>query len=200
MRPFCCPALYLPIVLLTGCSGNDSSVDRRAEAPMPVAAPVESTADEPSQETGRTGPFEKKVSVGTFQVPEGWKEIQPQNPDFLEAEFQLTGTGGDARLTLSSAGGSTDANIERWIGQFQTDAEPLRESVQADGVEVAIVDVRGTFTGGFGSSPQPDSRLLGAVVPLGSRSYFIKLTGPRETVAEHKDAFLQFVRSARFSR
>ncbi len=41
-------------------------------------------------------------------------------------------------------------------------------------------------------------RLLGAIVPRGSRCWFFKLTGPAEAVAPHADAFAEFVASIRF--
>lgn len=42
-------------------------------------------------------------------------------------------------------------------------------------------------------------RLLAAVVPLGDDTWFFKLAGPSDAVAEHKDEFEKFVGSVRFT-
>lgn len=46
---------------------------------------------------------------------------------------------------------------------------------------------------------EPNDRLLGAIIPKGARTWFFKLVGPKDILAEHAGPFLQFVKSVRFS-
>jgi hypothetical protein len=44
-----------------------------------------------------------------------------------------------------------------------------------------------------------ETRMLAAILPHGERTWYFKLTGPPEQVAQYKDAFRQFVESSRFN-
>ena len=107
-------------------------------------------------------------------------------------------------MTLSSAGGGVEANLERWQGQFQpgpNDASPERTTVTVDGVEATIIELHGTFTDGFrGGEPQASWAMLGAIIPTGPANFFLKLTGPQATISDHRDEFRAMVTSARLSK
>ena len=47
------------------------------------------------------------------------------------------------------------------------------------------------------TTPQPGYRLMGAVVEGESGPYFFKLTGPAQTIARERDAFLALLASCR---
>ena len=138
-------------------------------------------------------------------VPSGWKQVQPK-VKIIEAEFAVA-AGGDAadagRVTLMAAGGNKDDNIARWTGQF--DREPgekiQQETLQIDGREVTLVDIRGIFkdqSGPFAPvDPKANFRMLAAIIPLNEvNSYFVKLTGPKDTVGAHEAAFRELIKSA----
>jgi hypothetical protein len=95
-------------------------------------------------------------------------------------------------------GGAVDANIKRWVSQFQRpdgssaekDAKTQQEKLA--GLPVTTVDVKGTYTGGpmMGpASPKPGFRLLGAIVEGPEGAIFFKLTGPEKTVANAEKPF-----------
>ena len=97
-------------------------------------------------------------------------------------------------------GGSVEANVDRWIGQFlQTDGKPSKEAAKVEkrtvhGLKVTTVDVSGAYTGMGGprapqGPPKHGYRLLGAVVEGPQGSVFIKFTGPAKTVAQNHSAF-----------
>jgi hypothetical protein len=97
-------------------------------------------------------------------------------------------------------GGSVQANMDRWIGQFlQADGKPAKSSAKISnrtvhGLKVTTVDVSGAYTGMGGPSaapgtPKPGYRLLGAVVEGPQGSVFFKFTGPAKTVAQNQAAF-----------
>jgi hypothetical protein len=92
-------------------------------------------------------------------------------------------------------GGSTQANVDRWVGQFdQPDGRPSKEVavVQTKTVgklSVTTVSVSGTYQGSMGmrggpnASAQQDAQLLAAIVEGSGNPYFFKLSGPQKTVA-----------------
>jgi hypothetical protein len=91
-------------------------------------------------------------------------------------------------------GGGTEANIERWIGEFENPGKPDRKSSEVRGLKVSQVEVAGTYRAhaGMGEGAQeaaPGWSLLGAIVEGPSGALFFKLTGPTATVAPAKREF-----------
>ena len=100
----------------------------------------------------------------------------------------------------SGQGGSVEANLDRWVGQFlQADGKPSRAAAKIEkrtvhGLAIATVDVSGAYTGMGGpmahpGQPEPGYRLLGAIVEGPQGSVFLKFTGPAQTVAHNLPAF-----------
>lgn len=98
-------------------------------------------------------------------------------------------------------GGGVQANIDRWIGQFEkTDADPKQKSETINELPVTTLDVSGTYKGGgpmIGqpSMSKPGYRLLGAIVEGPEGNIFFKLTGPAKTVAAAQDEFQEMLKS-----
>jgi hypothetical protein len=91
-------------------------------------------------------------------------------------------------------GGGVDANLERWIGEFQSPGTPARRTREIGGLRVSQVGVTGTYTahaGAPGGDPGVKSgwRLLGAIVEGPKGAVFFKLTGPGPTVAAAEKEF-----------
>jgi len=97
-------------------------------------------------------------------------------------------------------GGSVEANIDRWIGQFeQSGGKSSKDGAKVEkrnvhALKVTTVDVSGAYTGLGGprapqGAPKPGYRLLGAVVEGPQGSVFFKFTGPAKTVAQNQPAF-----------
>jgi hypothetical protein len=144
-------------------------------------------------------------------APDSWVRKTPR-VRFIDYEFAVPAAKGDSqdgRITVMGAGGSVDANIDRWIGQFaQPDGSETKNQVaQSDrkqsiaGAEVRFVDLSGTFH----DSPAPFDpsskaveregyRMLAVIVATPkSGNYFIKFYGPKKTVADHADEFRKMV-------
>jgi len=152
------------------------------------------------------------VAAGlTFTAPDGWRQ-SPPGSSMRVAEFTLPRASGDAEDALlivyyfGGSGGSVDANIQRWIGQMQQpDGKPSsavakKESRKVNGLNVSLVDVSGTYTAEMspGASAHHNNahyRMRAGVVDTGKGPYFIKLTGPEQTIAKWDAAFNQFVGS-----
>ena len=72
-------------------------------------------------------------------------------------------------MTIMGAGGSVEANIDRWIGQFtQPDGSDTKKAAKIEqkkigGQEVHLVDVAGTYKdqrGPFAGGPVVDTRAI----------------------------------------
>jgi hypothetical protein len=104
-------------------------------------------------------------------------------------------------MRLAGQGGSVDANLDRWIGQFlQTDGKPSKSAATIakrtiHGWAVTTVDVSGAYTGMGGPMAKSDApampgyRLLAAIVEGPQGSVFFKCTGPQKAIAMNQPAF-----------
>ena len=150
-----------------------------------------------------------------FTVPAGWVE-EERTSSMRIAQYRLPRVATDtedASLVLyyfgQNQGGTTAANIERWIGQMKqaegTSAKDAakEERFEVNGLKVATVDVAGTYVAetapGSGTfHNKPAYRLRAAVVETPNGSYFVKLVGPEKTVAQWNESFLSYLRSFEF--
>ncbi len=144
----------------------------------------------------------------TLQAPKGWERQKPRT-NIVDYEFAAPAVEGDktaGRVTVMGAGGSVEANINRWIGQFsQADGTATRERAviekgKVDGQEVHLVDIAGTFKDQRGpfapATIREDYRMMGAIIvteKLGQ--YFVKLYGPKKTIAANEKAFKEMIES-----
>jgi hypothetical protein len=141
-----------------------------------------------------------------WTTPPGWK-AEAQRPMRL-ATYTL-GTGAECGVYYfgPGQGGSVDANLDRWIGQFlQADGKPSKAAARIakrfiHGSLVTTVDVSGAYTGmggptaPSGAPAMPGYRLLGAIVEGPQGSIFFKLTGPAKTVAASQAEFDKMIAS-----
>ena len=136
-----------------------------------------------------------------WQVPSGWQETAAGQ--FLVAKFIVPGPdSSQAAVNVSMSagdGGGLSANVNRWRGQLglaPLAGAELNQSIKAvdtGGGQVSLVD----FSGKDVRSGQ-DTRLIGAIVPQGGRTWFYKLMGNAQAVEQQKDAFTKFVQTAKY--
>ena len=101
-------------------------------------------------------------------------------------------------------GGGTQANIERWLGQFQPEKgappAPKPTTSKVNGMNVTVVTTEGTYASGMpGGAMTPKSgwALRGAVVEAPEGSVFFKMVGPKKTVARATAEFDALLRTLR---
>jgi len=139
-------------------------------------------------------------------APDSWKRTKPQN-NVIEHEFAIPAAEGDARdgrLTVSTAAGGVEPNVQRWIGQFiQPDGSDTKnraktKKLAAAGEDIFLVDLSGTFkdqAGPFAPAVErPKYRLLGAIIStkkLGT--HFVKFYGPEKTIADNEKGFMKMI-------
>lgn len=141
-----------------------------------------------------------------LKAPGDWVRKQP-GTRIVEHEFAIPAAEGDksdGRLTIMAAGGSVDANIDRWYAQFsQPDGGSTQDKAkvkkfEADGLDVHLVDLAGTYKDQRGpvapAVERPDYRMLAAIIETGGAgNYFIKFYGPEKTIAKNEKAFVEMV-------
>ncbi|MDX2167827.1 MAG: hypothetical protein SF182_12210 [Deltaproteobacteria bacterium] len=142
-------------------------------------------------------------------LPAGWKSVPPSSP-MRAAQVVIDGPGGPAEMAVfhfgTGQGGDVEANVQRWLGQIvpQPGTEPQRKNLEANGLRITFIDAEGTLQPGqMGvgpQSPQPGSRLLGAVLEGDGGPWFLKATGPDLTLAPQRVAFIGMLQTARPAR
>jgi hypothetical protein len=150
-----------------------------------------------------------------YKTPDGWVAAQPSSK-MRVAQFKLpkaSGDNEDAELVIyffgSNQGGTTQANIDRWISQIQqpdgssSKDKAKTETTTINGLKVTTVDVAGTYTAEMapGSGTQRNDahyRLRAAVIETPKGNYFLKLVGPAKTVAHWEQSVTDFVKSFEF--
>jgi hypothetical protein len=91
-------------------------------------------------------------------------------------------------------GGGVQANLDRWVGQFQQASGKRTGTKTIHGLNVTTVDVSGTYMGMGGPMAASHTakngyRLLGAIVEGPEGAVFFKFTGPAKTVAASQPTF-----------
>jgi hypothetical protein len=137
-----------------------------------------------------------------WTVPPDWNETTPS--EFLVAKFIIAGAGGaQAAVNISSLagdGGGLLANVNRWRGQLglpqisETDLPTLTTLIDSANGKIQVVDYTGTD-----SKTGKPARLIGAIVPQNGQTWFYKLMGDEQIVAQQKDAFTKFIQSANYA-
>jgi len=140
-----------------------------------------------------------------FSAQEGWVE-EPPASDMRVVQYVL----GDASLVVfhfGAAGGTVEANFERWASQFEpTGGGEVMIGEFAErtvlGMPVHEVAYSGTYVAetspGSGERVNhPEWRLVAAVVESGHGPYYVKLVGPEQAVRRWEPSFGAFLDAIR---
>lgn len=140
-----------------------------------------------------------RVALGPFalQIPSGWTE-QPSTSNMRAAQFQLPAPeGAEAELVVyhfgASGAGSVDANIDRWLSQFQQadGSSVTRDGAKIDkatyaGQEATLVSVSGRYVatppGGGEKVDKAGQSLFAAIIPSPEGPYYFRLIGDQAAV------------------
>ena len=202
------PGGAAPVNPHTGLPGANPHAPPGAVAPAahgtnPLAA---QTAPRPLEKLA-----DGRVALGPFSmvVPAGWAE-NPSTSSMRAAQFTLPAPGGgDAEVVVYHFGetgaGSVQANIDRWVGQFQqADGKPSSEAAKIEkaqyaGQEASVVSVSGRYVApampGGQAQDKPDQALVAAIVPSPKGPYYFRLIGSKAAVAAQEGAFRQALTS-----
>ena len=198
-------------LLSSGCGQNFSE--------QGVDESLRSKGFQPLQEERKqTEPVVRPVPQGarsslggiSVVVPPGWL-VETPSSSMRTAEYRLPSVTGDGSLAVlrfgPGRGGGREANIERWLGQFQQpDGRDSRDvarlwTEEIDGISVHLVDISGTFSvgamSGGSDEPQANYSMLGAILEAPNGLFVFKLTGPEGSIGEWRDSFSLYIQSVR---
>ncbi|MBI5361962.1 MAG: hypothetical protein HZA53_02210 [Planctomycetes bacterium] len=195
------PAVAL--LFLAACSNSDAP-----QRITPNAAGKDSTAQlEPQKPRPRPADL-------SFTTPAGW-QVEPPSNATKRLQFRLPRAEGDpedAELwTTGPIGGTREANIDRWAGEFeQPDGRDSKAAAaistrKLGDLEVLEFDVTGTYVAkpppmsGAASPPTRKEKWRQIAVSIergGDNHGFIRVRGPAATVTKWEASFRAFVDSA----
>lgn len=150
-----------------------------------------------------------------FKAPTEWV-VEKTSSTMRVAQYKLPKDAmdtEDASLVLyyfgQGQGGSTSANIERWVNQIkQSDgsdskAKAKEETLTVNNLKVTTIDLTGSYTAemapGSGTfTNNPNYRLRAAVIETPQGSYYLKLVGPEKTVGKWDKSVSDFIKSFEF--
>lgn len=207
-----CPLLALLAVtsLLAACGRREITSYRIAKendpalpsATAPEATPPSAASSPPATAPGASDMAATPVTTAagpglTWTAPAHWKS-KPASP-MRKGSYAIGGEGGaEADLSITAFPGNVGgelANLNRWRNQLKlppiTEAEFASATAHRDvnGLHLTTVDLMGAG---------PDAqRILGAMIPHGEATWFIKLTGPDALLAKEKTSFMDFLETVR---
>ena len=124
---------------------------------------------------------DRPMRAGTYTVPAAAGDSEPG-----EMAIFYFGQG---------QGGGVEANVKRWVSQFQAKTDPDKRSTQKiNGFSVTTVELAGTYLfspspGSPDKTPKPGYRMIGVIVEAPEGNVFFKLTGPVKTVKASRPMF-----------
>jgi hypothetical protein len=196
------------VALLPGCQNrapepaetkpgsNATPASPNAPASANAHATPEAHPDNASPPSGGAASPPARQAI-TWTVPGSWQTVP--NPNGMRiASYAVGGGSGDGpiEVSVSRAGGSTAANIERWQGQFTDSKVARRAQETVHGLTVTLVEIDGTYSpgamGAGDNTPHPHWALSGAIVETPAGSYFFKMLGPQAKVTNGTSAHDSF--------
>lgn len=150
-----------------------------------------------------------------LMAPAAWESVTPKS-SMTAYQFKVPKVEGedaetpDGKLTVMTVGGSMDANLQRWYGQFtqpdgsSTEDATKIEDINVAGFDVKLVSLQGTMSERMGGGPfaggkmveRPNYRKMIAVIQSGEMGqHFVTLTGPGKTVQANSEHFMTMVKS-----
>lgn len=134
-------------------------------------------------------PWAEIQSTGMFRAGTLAAKVEGAEKPVEAVFYSFPGAGG---------GGDTEANVKRWLGQFQGTPESKREELDAGSSKITLVTATGTYNDGppmGAKTPRENYTLIAAIVPAGESNIFVKLTGPKDAIAKLAADFRKMILS-----
>ncbi len=190
------------LLLVTACA------DSNAPKPIaPTSPPPSPVADAPASPHALPAKHVEYV----FTAPEGWVSETPRT--MRKLQYKLARQGADAddvEVWVSIAGGTREANLARWLGEFvQPDGKETKDVAKTstrkvNGIEMFEFDVSGTCVAGSGmmggatdAKPKENWREIVTSFGEGQEQWFVKIRGPIGSVAYWEPSYRKFVESVK---
>jgi hypothetical protein len=145
------------------------------------------------------------VGEFNFKRPAGWEWVDVSSPA-RKAQLKVKDADGkgSAEVTFflfSGGAGSTQANVDRWLGLFEEGRERINAKVEETTIgktKVTYVQAEGTYKSGMPGglvTSMPNYGLLGAILESKDGNIFVKMTGPKALVKASAAEFRKMVES-----
>ena len=225
MRGWCCSAIAVCAVLVSvtgGCERDAAPTAPAASQPaatadtQPSASELENLREFVAKDTAPippampTSPPADHAAL-KYTAPQAWLREAPRTAMRVD-QYRLPRVQGDAAdgelAVFAGMGGGVADNVARWRAQFSTaggeqipDEAFVRETFEVSGLKVTLVDVAGRYQasammfGGAAAPPKDGYRMLAAIVETRSGPWYFKAVGPAATMAEHRPAFVEFLKT-----
>lgn len=199
-------AAVLSSSLCTACQKKTQEPSAQSGSPLipsPSSAP-------PAAAPTPVGTAAQEPLHVTWVDPPSFRRVPPSNA-MRKASYVVPRAEGDTEdgeLTVfyfgPGQGGSIDANVDRWVGQFGSvkPGDVKRADREANGLRQHTVELEsGTFSAGAGMGMSNAGKgkenygLVGGIVESPSGPYFFKMTGPSKTVKQAKPEFYKLLDS-----
>lgn len=175
-------------MLVVGCDRKDDIQTYTVPKTLAIASePVADSAD--------------ASNSPQWTVPVGWTFVPGKDMRF--ASFKVSTAHPEVELTivpLGATAGSLIDNVHRWQKQIglapsePKDLQNIMTSADLSGTPAGLFDMTGTVP----SDGKPQQRLLAAIIPQPTQTWFFKLMGPIDVVTAQKDNFNNFIHSLKF--
>jgi len=141
-----------------------------------------------------------------FKRPATWEWVETTS-SMRKAQLKVTEaktkeTAEIVYFHFGGDGGGTDANVQRWLGQFvepRDEKNTKVEKTKVGSTPVAYVRAEGTYSSGMPGGPKTplkDHVLLGAIVEGKEGHVFIRYTSPKALATASEKEFKAMVESA----
>jgi hypothetical protein len=181
---------------------------RGSEGLPPGHPPIGDMAERPTMP--EMPPSSRSAVNLEYTAPDTWQKEAPHGM-FRREQYRLPRAAGDSEdgelaVFGGGIGGGVEANVQMWRSQFTLpDGQPIpdegvvRQTLDVNGLDVTVVDIAGRYRGrammlGTSAPAAKDSyRMLGAIVETPGRPWYFKAVGPAETIAQHREEFMDFL-------
>lgn len=198
-------AVLIIVAFFAGAYWKQSIAPARETA---AVAPPESTPEQdapvPQIESGEAASVGVKWDVPARWTNRGATQMRLATYDVPVVPATAGREGGECAVFYfgPGQGGDTEANFDRWIGQFENHGKIARATETHDGMSVKRVEVEGTYLAPSGPMMESTGSkrgwmLKGAIVEGPNGNIFFKFTGPKavlEASAKEFDGLLASLR------
>ena len=181
-------------LLAAPCASRADDI-KSYSVPKEHPAPAQPMAVPPAAD-GAMPPGDIPVSSAPvhWTTPATWQELAPTS--IRIGNFAVPGNGGGKAevgiFSFPGAVGTELGNVNRWRGELQLppadEDKIVSEAITIDSMPGRLYDISG-----------PSARTVVASLPRNKATWFFKMRGDKDTVAEAKPVYLEFLKSIHFS-
>jgi hypothetical protein len=149
-----------------------------------------------------------QVSDFTFTKPASWKSMDLPPGGMRKAQLRISDEKSKQTAEVvffhfgAAQGGDVQANVDRWLGQFQEGKDKINAKVDkatVGALKITWVEAEGTYMSGMpggAKTAMPNSGLRGAIIESDQGNVFARLTGPKDLVKNSAAEFKKMIESA----